>query len=112
MDIAAAHAPHAQQAKTIRTRTCVATHRRFPDTQLLRVVADPDNAGRVVADPSRSMPGRGAWITPTLEALELADQRRAFARALRLSTPVDVSHVRTYLAQVANDPHKDRKTEH
>lgn len=103
---------NAQRSTPIRIRTCIATRERMEDTRLLRVVEDPDGPGRVVADPARCLPGRGAWIIPTLDALELAEQRRAFARALRLSTPVDVSHVHTYLAQVAHDPHKDRKTEH
>lgn len=93
-------------------RTCIATREAHPDHELLRLVVDPDGSGRILADPSRSLPGRGAWITPTLEAVELADKRRAIARALRVSTPVDIGHVRTYLATVANDPHKDRKTEH
>ena len=97
----------------IRIRTCIATRAQLPDTQLLRIVADPDTPGRVIADPARNRPGRGAWITPSLEALELAEQRRAFARALRLSTAVDVSHVREYLSSdLHQDPHVDRKTEH
>ncbi|QPK82570.1 YlxR family protein [Corynebacterium qintianiae] len=96
-------------------RTCIATREAHPDAELLRIVADPDGSGRILADPSRSLPGRGAWITPTLEAFELAEKRKAFARALRVSTPVDLGHVRTYLAGLtgaAKDPHKDRKTEH
>ena len=102
----------------IRTRTCIATRVPQPDTQLLRVVADPDVPGRVLADPARKLPGRGAWVTPTLDAVELAEQRRAFGRALRLSTAVDLGHVRTYLASSqsncgeVNDPDEQGKTEH
>ena len=104
----------------IRTRTCIATRTAQPDTQLLRVVADPDVPGRVLADPGRKLPGRGAWITPSMDAVELAEQRRAFAfgRALRLSTAVDLGHVRTYLASSqsnsdgVNDPDEKGKTEH
>lgn len=96
----------------IRLRTCIATRQKVEDTQLLRVVADPEHPGRVLADPRRKLPGRGAWIKPTPEAVELAEQRRAFARALRLSTPVDVSHVREYVSDPHRDPHTDRKTEH
>ncbi|UIZ91462.1 YlxR family protein [Corynebacterium sp. CNCTC7651] len=113
MGIAAATRP---RKRPIRVRTCVATREQLPDTRLLRVVADPDVPGRILPDPNRCMPGRGAWVTPTLEALELAEHRRAFARALRLSTPVDVSQVRSFLASretdAGNDPHDDRKTEH
>ncbi|WP_291313114.1 YlxR family protein [Corynebacterium sp. UBA2622] len=96
----------------VRTRTCIATRRTAHDSELLRLVADPEGTGRVLADPARSLPGRGAWITPTWEAFELAENRRAFARALRMTTPVDVGHVRTYLAETAGDPPQPRKTEH
>ena len=57
----------------IRTRTCIATRTAQPDTQLLRVVADPDVPGHVLADPARKLPGRGAWITPSLDAVELVE---------------------------------------
>ena len=87
----------------VRIRTCIATRRRFPDTQLLRVVVDRDDPSgqRVVADPRRRLPGRGAWISPELSALELAERTRAFRRALRLSTEVDTGHVREYLEKLA-----------
>ena len=81
-----------------RTRTCIATREARPDTQLLRVVVDPEDPTRVIADPGRSLPGRGAWITPSLEAFELAESRRAFGRALRVSAQVDASNVREYIA--------------
>ena len=106
-----------------RLRTCIATRQKHPDTELLRVVADKgDPTGcRVVPDPGRCLPGRGAWIRPDLEAVELAERTRAFRRALRLSTDVDTGHVREYLAvtqQVQSagnspcDPELKRKTEH
>lgn len=81
-----------------RTRTCIATREAQPDTQLLRVVVDPDDPTRIIADPGRRLPGRGAWITPTLEAFELAETRRAFGRALRVSAKVDASNVREYIS--------------
>jgi predicted RNA-binding protein YlxR (DUF448 family) len=43
------------------------------------------------------MPGRGAWLTPTVEAYELAVKRKAFRRALRLERDPDTSAVREYL---------------
>jgi uncharacterized protein len=43
------------------------------------------------------MPGRGAWLTPTVEAYELAVKRRAFRRALRLDREPDTSAVLDHL---------------
>ncbi|MFI5504028.1 nucleic-acid-binding protein implicated in transcription termination [Corynebacterium kutscheri] len=87
-----------------RMKTCIATKQRLPEHELLRVVADHDNPSIILADPARVLPGRGAWITATLAALEQAEKRHAFARALKVSAPVDTGHVRKYLT--------DRKTEH
>ena len=99
--------------REIRVRTCIATRERKPDTELLRVVTDPSDPARLLADPGRRLPGRGAWITPDVTALELAEQRRAFGRAFRVSgTSLDTGHVRTYLAATAAGPDITRKTEH
>ena len=88
-------------------RTCVATHQRKADTELLRLVVDPSDPDRVIPDPRRRLPGRGAWITPDLDALDLACQRRAIQRALRVSAETDTGQVREYLA----DPDLKRKTD-
>ncbi len=81
-----------------RERTCIATRTRMPEGNLLRMVARPDgDVTRVVPDPRRRMSGRGAWITPTLEAWAVADKRRAFGRALKVSANADAYPVREYL---------------
>jgi uncharacterized protein len=76
-------------------RTCIGSRRRAPRSSLLRVVALRD--GRVVADPKAVMPGRGAWLTPTVEAHDQAVKRKAYRRALRLDHEPDTSAVRDYL---------------
>ena len=48
---------------------------------MLRVVAVD---GALVADEKAVLPGRGAWLHPSLECLDTALRRRAFARALRV----------------------------
>lgn len=95
-----------------RIRTCIASKERKFDSELLRVVVDPDDRTRLIPDPARRLPGRGAWITPDLAALELAEQRRAFGRALRVPTTVDTGQVRAYLAAQAAGTDIVRKTEH
>nr|WP_281286318.1 YlxR family protein [Oryzihumus leptocrescens] len=71
-------------------------------SSLLRVVAVwNEQEHQLVAhpDPRRRLPGRGAWLHPTPECLELAVRRRAFARALRVKAPLDTSRVRAHVLE-------------
>ncbi|MCS4536320.1 YlxR family protein [Corynebacterium sp. HS2168-gen11] len=88
-------------------RTCIATRTQYPDAQLLRVVAAPGIPTQLIPDPKRRLPGRGCWITPSMSALEIAQQRFAFERALRVSTPVDTGAVRKYLATLTNSTERE-----
>jgi predicted RNA-binding protein YlxR (DUF448 family) len=58
---------------------------------LLRVVAIDFGADRVgvVPDPARKLPGRGASLHPDPACLALAERRRVFGRALRVSGVLD-----------------------
>ena len=49
----------------------------------------PDKGGRE--------PGRGAHLHPTTDCFELAERRRAFARALRVEGGLDLSLLRAEL---------------
>ncbi|GAA1475021.1 hypothetical protein CFELI_08405 [Corynebacterium felinum] len=82
----------------IRIRTCIATRQQRSDKQLLRIVAGEGTPTKLIPDPHRRLPGRGCWITPSLEAVEQAEKRKAFSRALRVSAAVDTGPVRKYLA--------------
>ena len=82
-------------------RTCVGCRERAARTDLLRVVADGD---RLVPDPARRLPGRGASVHPDLACVDLADKRRAFPRALRLQGPLDLTPVREAVRQEQHDP--------
>ncbi|MGN7189730.1 YlxR family protein [Curtobacterium sp. UCD-KPL2560] len=96
------------RSKVVPVRTCIGSRRRAPRSSLLRVVALRD--GRVVADPKAVMPGRGAWLTPTVDAYELAVKRRAFRRALRLDREPDTSAVLDHLLSLTaarSDGHED-----
>src|SRR6202051_2659203 len=48
---------------------------------MIRYVVPPD--GSVVPDIARKLPGRGAWLTASREALKIAIERKLFARAFR-----------------------------
>jgi uncharacterized protein len=66
----------------------------------LRVTAGSDADGRpaVVPDPAGIRPGRGAHLHPTTVCYDLAVRRRAFGRALRVTTGLDSAPVATYLS--------------
>ncbi|MEV0270827.1 MAG: YlxR family protein [Hamadaea sp.] len=85
-------------------RTCVGCRQRAAASELLRFVAiaidsdppgSPDTGGsravRVVPDPTRRAPGRGAHLHPVPACLALAEKRRAFGRALRVAGLCDVT---------------------
>jgi predicted RNA-binding protein YlxR (DUF448 family) len=52
---------------------------------------------QVVTDVSAVLPGRGAWLHPTLECFRLAERRRAFGRALRAQGELDFHEIENRL---------------
>ncbi|WP_295123722.1 YlxR family protein [uncultured Leifsonia sp.] len=75
-------------------RTCVGCRSRAPRSSLLRVVL---RNSEIVADPSATLPGRGAWLHPVDECLDLALTRKAFGRALRAQGSLDPTAIRAAL---------------
>ncbi|OIQ83051.1 hypothetical protein GALL_351560 [mine drainage metagenome] len=69
----------------------------------MRVVARPDGGSEesleLVIDAGRRMPGRGAWLHPDPQCLELALRRKAFPRALRCARPLGENALRRELLQ-------------
>ena len=75
-------------------RTCVGCKERAVKSSLLRLVA----AGDVIQpDPRARLPGRGAYLHPSLVCLELARRRRAFPRALRTAGSLSLEPLAEYL---------------
>jgi predicted RNA-binding protein YlxR (DUF448 family) len=74
----------------------VGCRRRAAKADLLRVVAVE---GVCVPDPRGLLPGRGASLHPDPACLDLAERRRAFLRAFRLTGPLDTSLVRSFLEE-------------
>ncbi|WP_127793051.1 YlxR family protein [Agromyces sp. LHK192] len=75
-------------------RTCIGCRSRAPRSSLLRVVV---RESQLITDVSAVLPGRGAWLHPTLECFRLAERRRAFGRALRTRGELDTSEVENRL---------------
>ena len=61
-------------------RTCITTGKTQPPHRLIRFVVAPD--GYAVADLAGKLPGRGAWVTASEDAIRKADKCGHFKRAL------------------------------
>jgi predicted RNA-binding protein YlxR (DUF448 family) len=72
-------------------RRCIATMENRPQHEMIRFVLSPD--GVATPDLAGRLPGRGAWVTSSRHALELAEKKGAFARAFRsqVKTPSGLS---------------------
>ena len=86
-------------------RMCVGCRLRAPASELIRfVAAGTGDDLRLLPDPSRRLPGRGAHLHPDPACFALAERRRAFGRALRLSGVADTGLLAEHIRTVAK-PH-------
>lgn len=69
-------------------RKCVVTNERFPKNELIRVVKTPE--GNVEVDTSGKKNGRGAYLKLSLEVIEMAQKKKALAKALETEIPNEV----------------------
>ena len=56
--------------------------------------------GRLIPDPARRRPGRGAYVHLTQECVTAAIARKAFGRALRIGGGLDPSDLERALEQL------------
>lgn len=77
-------------------RTCIGCRKAVAQAELLRVVAID---GVLTADPTRRLGGRGAYVHPRVQCLDLAERKRAFGRALRLAAaPSGLTELRSSMS--------------
>ena len=69
-------------------RRCLATNQSFPKKELLRIVRTPE--GEVKVDLTGKLNGKGAYISRSMEALELARKKKVLAKALETEIPDSV----------------------
>ena len=62
-------------------RTCIVTREAKAPAAMIRFVLSPED--RVVPDLRARLPGRGAWVSATREAVGMAVKRRLFRRAFK-----------------------------
>lgn len=71
--------------KKIPLRKCLATNQQFPKKEMIRVVRTPE--GNVIVDEKGKANGRGAYISRSLEAVEIAKKKKVFDRQLEVEVP-------------------------
>ena len=99
----------ADPVRTLAVRTCIGCRAKSAKSDLLRIVAVREQAGStcLVPDPRGRLPGRGAHLHPTPDCLALAERRRAFGRALRLTEAYDATPVRDWVAARSDTAQQD-----
>ena len=76
---------------------CVGCRVREPQPQLIRVVMAGEN---LTVDPTFTAPGRGAYVHPNSDCVNVALTRKAFARALRVPMSLDNSAIVNHINQL------------
>ncbi|MGI6632561.1 MAG: RNase P modulator RnpM [Bacillota bacterium] len=66
-------------------RTCLGCQTVKPKRDMIRIVRTPE--GNVVVDETGKKSGRGAYVCPTLECLELLRKGKRLERVLEVSPP-------------------------
>ena len=79
-------------------RRCIACRESKPQDELMRFTfAD----GRIIADSNTKNDGRGIYLCPKSECLELALKRKAFNRVCRSN--VDTKNIESAISQAIGD---------
>ena len=74
--------------KKIPMRRCLATNQSFPKKDLLRIVRTPE--GEIKVDLTGKQNGKGAYISRSIEALQIARKKKVFDRALETEIPEEI----------------------
>ncbi len=69
-------------------RRCLATNQSFPKKDLLRVVRTPE--GEIKVDLTGKQNGKGAYISRSMEALQIARNKKVLNRALETEIPEEI----------------------
>ena len=69
-------------------RTCISTREIKNIKDLYRVVKTP--SGNILIEEDKHIPGRGAYISKNIEAINIARKRKLLNKALRTSVPEEI----------------------
>ena len=71
--------------KKVPMRQCLALNESFPKQELFRVVRTPE--GEVLVDLKGKVNGRGAYISKSKKAIEVAKKKKVLDRHLEVKVP-------------------------
>lgn len=74
--------------KKIPMRRCLATNESFPKKEMLRIVRTPEKEVKV--DLTGKLNGKGAYLSKTIEALDIAKKKNLLGRALEIEIPDNI----------------------
>ncbi len=76
------------KAKKIPMRKCVATGEMKSKKEMIRVVRSTE--GEILVDPTGKKNGRGAYLTLSIEAIQLAKKKKSLATHLEAEIPEEI----------------------
>ena len=77
--------------RKVPVRTCVACRRTRPKREMVRVVRTP--AGEVMVDPTGKLSGRGAYVCPELDCVNVGVREQRLQHALEVQIPEEIAQV-------------------
>lgn len=76
------------KVKKVPLRKCVATNEQYPKKEMFRIVRDPE--GKVLVDITGKAKGRGAYVSKTKTAINLAKKKKVLERHLEVNVPDEI----------------------
>ena len=76
------------KVKKIPMRLCLATNKPFPKKEMFRIVRTPE--GEVKVDDTGKMNGRGAYISKSVEAIEIAKTKKILDKKLEIEVSDEI----------------------
>jgi uncharacterized protein len=73
------------KTKKIPLRKCIATNEQFPKQEMFRIVRDAE--GNITIDENGKARGRGAYISKSKRAIQLAMKKDSLSKHLEVSVP-------------------------
>lgn len=73
------------KVKKVPLRLCLATNQSFPKKDMFRVVRTPE--GNVIVDVTGKANGRGAYISKSAEAIQIAKKKKVIDKKLEIDVP-------------------------